>query len=139
MSGSSSLESAFLTYWHVLAPGAPEPDREYRWGQAVAGTGPGIRSRLRALGLRDWRWDFAWPRPNGGGVAVEVHGGTWQQGRHTRGAGFADDREKINSGTLRGWTVVELTGDMLHSDPVRWIGAIRDAVAATSGEEGDDG
>ena len=39
-------------------------------------------------------------------VAVEVHGGTWVGGRHTRGAGFEKDREKMNEAHLLGWLVL---------------------------------
>lgn len=59
---------------------------------------------------RGWRFDLAWPSPSGvGGVAVEIHGAVHQQGRHTRGKGFEEDRAKINEGTSLGWRVFEVT------------------------------
>lgn len=136
----SDLEAAFLTYWKQLAPGAPAPEREYRWAAHWVGLGPGLRKALAVRGLRDWRFDFAWPNslvdggPEGG-VAVEMHGGTWAGGRHTRGAGFRDDREKMNAAVLRGWTVIELTADMLADDPARWIEAIVAAVTSGASRE----
>lgn len=39
----------------------PEPEREYRFAAHVVGLGPGLRMRLAAANLRDWRFDFAWP------------------------------------------------------------------------------
>jgi hypothetical protein len=55
---------------------------------------------------RQWRFDFAWPDAL---VAVEVHGGIWKGGRHTRGKGFAGDREKVASAQELGWLVYEVT------------------------------
>jgi very-short-patch-repair endonuclease len=61
---------------------------------------------------RKWRFDFAWPDYK---IAVEVEGGTWKGGRHTRGAGFAKDCEKYNSAQLLGWRVYRFTSDMIDS------------------------
>ena len=121
----SDLEAAFLHYWRALAPGAPEPVAEYRFAAESVGLGPGIRERLADAGLRDWRFDFAWPRRR---VAVELEGGTWTGGRHVRGDGFARDCEKYNLAALHGWRVIRLTAGMLEDDPVRWIGQVREAV-----------
>ena len=52
---------------------------------------------------RKWRFDFAWPAAR---VALEVEGGVWTGGRHTRGAGYAGDVEKYNEATLAGWRVL---------------------------------
>ena len=49
--------------------------------------------------------------------AVEVEGGTWINGRHNRGKGFAEDCEKYNQAALLGWRVFRLTIDMLENDP----------------------
>jgi hypothetical protein len=59
-----------------------------------------------------WRLDFAWPQI---WLGVEIHGGTWARGRHTRGAGFAEDRRKMNAATLMGWRVLEFTGEMIRN------------------------
>ena len=52
-----------------------------------------------------WRFDFAWP---GSTLAVHVDGGVWVPcgGRHTRGAVFAADHDKMNRATLPGWRVL---------------------------------
>lgn len=52
---------------------------------------------------RDWRCDFVWPDLR---LIVEVEGGVWTQGRHTRGSGFTKDIEKYNSLTAAGWKVL---------------------------------
>jgi hypothetical protein len=59
-----------------------------------------------AVPERRWRFDCAWPALK---IAVEIHGSTWTQGRHTRGGGFEADREKFNEAQIRGWRVFEVT------------------------------
>lgn len=59
---------------------------------------------------RQWRFDYAWPQRK---VALEVHGGVFTKGRHTRGAGFTKDKEKMNEAACLGWLVVEVTTDQL--------------------------
>ena len=51
---------------------------------------------------RKWRFDYAWPAKK---IAVEVEGGVFTNGRHSRGAGMAADMEKYNTATLMGWRV----------------------------------
>lgn len=48
---------------------------------------------------RKWRLDFAWPEYR---LALEIHGGVYSGGRHTRGTGFTEDREKMNEASLAG-------------------------------------
>lgn len=61
---------------------------------------------------RQWRFDFAWIEYR---VAVEVEGGVWSNGRHTRGQGFISDTEKYNRATLQGWRVLRYTRDAIES------------------------
>jgi very-short-patch-repair endonuclease len=61
---------------------------------------------------RKWRFDFAFPDKK---IAVEIEGGTWKQGRHTRGAGFEKDCEKYNQAVLDGWRVLRFTSGMVYS------------------------
>lgn len=62
------------------------------------------------VATRRFRFDFCWPRE---GWALEVEGGVWTQGRHTRGAGFLKDIEKYNLAALNGWRVLRCTPDTL--------------------------
>ena len=55
--------------------------------------------------------DFAWPKDR---VALEAEGGTWKNGRHNRGEGFANDCEKYNTAILKGWRVYRFTTDMIN-------------------------
>lgn len=59
---------------------------------------------------RKWRFDFAHTASK---VAIEIEGGTWARGAHSRGNGYAEDCEKYNAAAALGWTVFRLTGDML--------------------------
>lgn len=60
---------------------------------------------------RNWRWDLCWVAEK---LAIEVDGATWAGGRHTRGAGYENDCEKINEGVLRGWRVLRFTTAMVE-------------------------
>ena len=55
---------------------------------------------------RRWRFDFAYPDHK---IAIEVEGGVYTRGRHTRGAGFTADCEKYNAATELGWKVYRYT------------------------------
>lgn len=77
-----------------------------------------FETQLKALGVegwvtehrfappRRWRFDFAWTDRK---IAVELQGGTWAAGRHSRGAGYDKDCEKANAAALSGWTVLRYT------------------------------
>lgn len=88
------------------------PTEEYRFAAIDVGEGKGLRARLAAAGLKDWRFDFAWPRLK---VAMEIEGGAWSNGRHTRGSGFAADLRKYQAAMVRGWTIYRCDYAMLKS------------------------
>lgn len=89
---SSALEEAFLL--HIRAAGLPEPEQEYK---PVPG--------------RRFRTDFAYPAL---GIAVECEGGTWRNGRHTRGGGYQQDCLKYSLMAIEGWTVIRVTREMIE-------------------------
>jgi hypothetical protein len=49
---------------------------------------------------KKWRLDYANP---GIKLAIEIEGGIWTLGRHTRGSGFKADMEKYNAASILGW------------------------------------
>ena len=71
-----------------------KPEREYRFCE------------------RKWKVDFAFPMHH---LAVEIEGGTWTAGRHSRGAGYEKDLEKYNRLTLMGWRLLRFTTQMVMS------------------------
>lgn len=96
----SALEEKLL--FQIRATRLPEPVRE-----------------MRVVELRRWRADFAWPDKM---LMVEVEGGHWQNGRHTRGAGFDADCEKYAEAVLAGWRVIRCTGTHIKSgEALEWI------------------
>jgi very-short-patch-repair endonuclease len=72
----------------------------------------GFEREYRFAPPRRWRMDFADPARL---LAVEVEGGTWTRGRHTRGAGFAADCEKYSTAAAMGWRVLRFTTDQVRS------------------------
>jgi hypothetical protein len=73
---------------------------------------PEATPEWRFHATRRWRFDFAWPEQK---VAVEVEGGAWIRGRHTRGAGFVGDMSKYNSAALLGWRVFRVEPKNLNT------------------------
>lgn len=84
-----------LLAFHIRAAKLEKPEREFRFDL-----------------VRKWRFDFAWPARM---IAVEVEGGIWTGGRHTRGKGFLDDSEKYNQAALNGWMVLRFPVEIIQS------------------------
>ena len=42
-------------------------------------------------------------------LGVEIEGGVYSRGRHTRGVGYSRDLEKYNLAAMHGWTVYRFT------------------------------
>jgi len=63
---------------------------------------------------RRWRFDFALEHK----VAIEVEGGIWSGGRHTRGAGFTADCRKYNQAIIDGWKLFRVTEEMINSGEI---------------------
>lgn len=83
-------DSVGILIEQIIRSGLPSPTREYRFHP-----------------VRRWRFDLCWP--DKGLVALEVEGGIWNNGRHTRGLGFLKDMEKYNAATMMGWRVFRVT------------------------------
>lgn len=63
---------------------------------------------------RKWRADFCIPRFK---ILIEIMGGTWAQGKHSRGAGQRNDYEKNNSAVALGYTCLYYSSDMIRDNP----------------------
>ena len=85
-----------------VAAGLPEPEPEYRFAPP-----------------RRWRFDWAWPDRK---VAIEVQGGLFIQGRHSRGAALLKEHEKLNEAAAQGWRVLYAVPKELHSlSTLAWL------------------
>jgi len=104
----SNLERSFLTWWRLFAPRAPEPIAEFRFHP-----------------VRRWRFDYCWP---GSKIALELDGGTWTRGRHTRGAGYRGDCEKLNAAASLGFIVYRVMAGMLEDDPAGVVEMLKEAL-----------
>ena len=60
---------------------------------------------------RKWRFDFAHVPTK---TAIEIEGGTWSGGRHTRGSGYSKDCEKYNEAAKLGWCVLRYTAEKIN-------------------------
>jgi very-short-patch-repair endonuclease len=60
-------------------------------------------AELKFSPVRKWRADFALPTFM---ILIEIDGGCWSGGRHTRGAGFISDQEKLNAAAILGYRVL---------------------------------
>lgn len=68
---------------------------------------------------RKWRFDFAYPDLK---LAIEVNGGAFSRGRHTRGKGYEDDCEKLAEAAILGWRVISVTtGQVERGEAINWI------------------
>lgn len=79
----SSFELWFYASWQ--ATGYPMPTSEHRFHPD-----------------REWKFDYAWKDEM---IAVELEGGVFSRGRHTRGNGYIEDCMKYNQATALGWQV----------------------------------
>ncbi|EET82158.1 DUF559 domain-containing protein [Acinetobacter radioresistens] len=61
---------------------------------------------------RHWKADF---HMTGTKILVEIEGGIWTGGRHTRGKGFIHDMEKYNAATVLGYQVLRFSTEQVKS------------------------
>ena len=61
---------------------------------------------------RKWKADF---HLVGKKILVEVEGGIWSGGRHTRGKGYIGDMEKYNAATMMGYQVIRFSTEQVKS------------------------
>lgn len=104
---SAKSEGEEMLALHIRCDKLPAPEREYRFHP-----------------VRLWRFDFAWP---GKRLAVEVEGGVYSGGRHTRGSGFMGDMAKYNEAALLGWRVLRFATSQVRDGSA--VATIKGALA----------
>ncbi len=88
----------------IAACQLPEPQTEYRFAPP-----------------RRWRFDFCWPSPELK-LAVEVDGGGFVNGRHSRGLGIERDCEKFAAALLLGFRVLRVTPSQVENgQAIGWL------------------
>jgi len=105
---ASRLEANFWLVWKCA--GGSDLEREFRFCD------------------RKWRADFAHLPSR---TLIEIEGGIWSGGRHSRGSGFEQDCEKYLEAALLGWRVLRLTGKQLELGTVERIVAMVKRLEAT--------
>ena len=81
--------------------------------------------------VRKWRFDFAlvdWK------IAIEVEGGVYAKGRHTRGSGFSQDARKYNAATVLGWRILRYTTAQVDFDAIHDIKKVQERISYERGE-----
>jgi len=109
-SEKSKLEREFEYYWRVLAKDGSQPVTQYRFHPE-----------------RKWRFDLAWLDAK---VAVELDGGIFSRGRHTRGMGYHNQLDKANAAIVEGWVVLRFDTLHLRDDPVGVIRTIEQVLVS---------
>jgi hypothetical protein len=106
----SSLENQLA--FQMKAAKLPKFEREFRFAAEFVGLGPGVKRRLFNNGLKDWRFDFFFADHL---LAIEVEGGTFNNGRHNRPVGFEEDCIKYGKAMELGYSVYRCTGNMVKN------------------------
>ena len=88
----SDLELALLN--RILRTGLPAPEKQFRF-----------------CPTRRWHADFAYPAHR---LLIEVDGGGYVAGRHTRGKGFEDDCERTSTAAALGYRVIRVTRNLIN-------------------------
>lgn len=91
-----------------------------RW-QGVSG----FEREYRAIPTRQWRWDIAFVDQR---LLIEVDGGGWTQGKHSREPGMSADSTKQNTAVIADWRCLRFTPSMIDSGEA--VETIRKALAA---------
>lgn len=84
----------------------------------------GVTSFVRdhqAIPGRRWKIDLADLDRK---IAVEIHGATYAQGRHSRHAGMQSDLEKERALVAAGWRCIAFTGEEIKRRPLACLESI---------------
>lgn len=100
---ASILEQGFLATWRAVAVGRPEPEREFHFAKEQG---------------RMFRFDFAFSAVR---LGIEIDGGIFVGGSHSRGVRFTSDCEKMNLAVELGWRVLRYTTLDLRQRPVQCV------------------
>jgi hypothetical protein len=100
----SNLEFRFDNLWNEL-----HPDIE-------------LETEVKLIPKRRFRFDYVHLLSK---IIIEVNGGNWAGGRHTRPANLVNEYEKLNLIQSMGYNVFILTGEMITE---RWLNLIAQSI-----------
>jgi hypothetical protein len=100
----------FELLWKYLCGGAWGLECEYRFAEG-----------------RRFRFDYY----HMNGVAIELEGGVWTRGRHTRPSGFLNDMEKYNLAASMGILVFRVPS---HDISTKWLSPIIKTINERTGK-----
>ena len=86
--------------------------------------GPILIPEFKFDSKRKFRFDF-YCESNGLKVAIELEGGVWSRGRHTRPSGFLKDMEKYNLAASKGILVFRIPS---HDISHKWLNLIVETI-----------
>ena len=124
----SDLEKAFARAWLQWCPGIPAPVTQFSEIPPWLDYLHEVRKREKPRS-RPWRADFCWPAQQ---IVLEVQGGAFSGGRHTRGIGYTTDLQKSALLIAGGWQFYGFTAEMVRAKNGRWIKLLGRAVEQRS-------
>lgn len=101
---ASKLEKKFIDLWIVRFPDLY------------------LHQEVTLIPKRKYRFDFVHMPSK---ICVEINGGIWNNGRHSRGSGLVKEYEKYNLAQLQGYKVFVLASNMINS---KWLDKIAEAI-----------
>lgn len=94
-----------------------EPEEQLAW--QLRAEGLAFEREYRFHESRLWRLDFWFA---GAKLAVEIDGGGWVNGRHSRGEGIERDCEKTSHIAMAGYRLMRVTpGQVKRGEALKWI------------------
>ena len=108
---NKSLHSQYNALTRKLANGKRAGEYEMFRRKLAAFTGREIKQEHVFYPGRKWRMDFAIVDLK---IGIEIEGGAWTNGRHTRVKGFIEDMEKYNAAVTLGWVILRFTPQDLN-------------------------
>lgn len=97
MSKGSKLEEKFLVLFTEAAPEIT------------------IERQAKVIQGRKFAYDFCLPKQR---VLIEIQGGTFSGGRHTRGNGYSADCEKLRLATFDNWRILWYDSKSINTEEI---------------------
>ena len=87
-------------------------DPKVFFGRLLTAAFPQAQAEYRFHPKRRWKIDWYLPEHK---IGIEIEGGIWIKGRHTRPSGFVKDMEKYNTAALMGVRIYRISHTDLRS------------------------